>query len=103
MSIKQGANYKWLVFFTVGLGTFMSVVDHGSVNIALPTIASHFETDLPTVQWVALGYALAISALLLPAGRLADQFGRKGVYIAGFVIFGLGRCSGGAPRPTSGS
>ena len=96
MSIKQGANYKWLVFFTVGLGTFMSVVDHGSVNIALPTIASHFETDLPTVQWVALGYALAISAFLLPAGRLADQFGRKGVYIAGFVIFGLGAVLAGS-------
>ena len=89
MSVKQRADYKWLVFFAVGMGTFMAVVDHGSVNVALPTIASHFNTDIATVQWVSLGYALGISALLLPAGRLADQFGRKEVYAAGFVLFGL--------------
>lgn len=74
----------------------MSVADHGSVNIALPTIASYFETDLPTVQWVALGYALAICALLLPAGRLSDQFGRKHAYIVGFVVFGIGAALAGA-------
>jgi len=95
VTVKQGSNYKWLVFFSVGLGTFMSVVDHGSVNIALPTIATHFKADLPTVQWVALGYALAISAFLLPAGRMADQFGRKESYIAGFVIFGVGSAAAG--------
>ena len=89
MSLKQSANYKWLVFITVGLGTFMAVADHGSVNIALPTIADKFDTDLPTVQWVTLGYALGISAFLLPAGRLADLFGRKDVYIWGFILFGL--------------
>ncbi len=49
----------------------MSVVDHGSVLVALPEIEAHFGTDLPTVQWIILGYALAISVLLLPMGRWA--------------------------------
>ena len=65
----------------------MSVVDHGSVLVALPEIESHFGTDLPTVQWVVLGYLLAISALLLPMGRLGDIVGRKQVYIGGFTVF----------------
>jgi EmrB/QacA subfamily drug resistance transporter len=89
-TILQSAGYKWWVFGAVGLGTFTSVVDHGSLNVALPTIASHFDTDLPTVQWVVVGYALTISALLLPMGRLSDIVGRKPVYVAGFALFVTG-------------
>ena len=85
--IIQSPNYKWWVFGTIAIGTFMSVVDHGSVLIALPEIESHFGTDLSTVQWVVVGYTLAISVLLLPMGRLGDIVGRKQVYIAGFAFF----------------
>ena len=46
----RGEHYKWWVFGTVAIGTFMSVVDHGSVLVALPEIEAHFGTDLPTVQ-----------------------------------------------------
>ena len=67
----------------------MTVVDQGSVLIALPEIESHFSTDLPTVQWIIIGYALAISVLLLPMGRQGDLVGRKQVYIGGLVIFVL--------------
>jgi EmrB/QacA subfamily drug resistance transporter len=41
------------------------------------------------VQWVVLGYVLAISALLLPMGRLGDIAGRKQVYVTGLIIFTL--------------
>jgi EmrB/QacA subfamily drug resistance transporter len=81
------ARSKWWVFGALGIGTFLSVVDHGSVLVALPTIERHFGTDLSTVQWVIVGYALTISVLLLPMGRLGDMIGRKQVYIAGFTIF----------------
>ena len=89
MRLKQSANYKWIVFLTVGLGTFMSVVDHGSINLALPSISGQFGTDLANVQWVVLGYALAVSIFLLPAGYMADRFGRKETYVWGFMIFAV--------------
>ena len=57
--------YKYWAFGAVAIGMFASVVDHGSVNVALPTIAGHFSSDFATVQWVTIGYALTISALLL--------------------------------------
>lgn len=88
-SLAQRPSYKWWVFATIAIGTFMSVVDHGSVLVALPEIEAHFQSDLPTVQWVVVGYALAISVLLLPMGRLGDMLSRKWVYVAGFVIFVL--------------
>ena len=72
---------------TIGLGIFVSVADHGSVAVALPSIANEFGTDLPTVQWVMIAYALTISSLPLPMGRLSDIVGRKRLYIVGFTIF----------------
>jgi EmrB/QacA subfamily drug resistance transporter len=36
---------------------------------------------------VVIGYALAISVLLLPVGRLADLVGRKRVYIVGLLVY----------------
>ena len=90
------SHYKWLAFFALAIGTFTSVADHGSVIVALPSIALHFGTDLPTTQWVLIGYSLAVSALLLPAGRLSDIIGRKQVYIAGFTIFVVGAALAGS-------
>ena len=97
--IKGSSNYKWWVFSTIGIGTFLSVIDHGSVLVALPSIERHFGSDLPTVQWIVLGYALAISVLILPMGRLGDIIGRRQVYISGMVIFVIAAgLAGAAPN-----
>jgi EmrB/QacA subfamily drug resistance transporter len=83
-------NYKYWAFGAIALGLFGSVLGHGSLNVALPSIAGDFNTKLPSVQWVVIAYVLTIAALLLPMGRLADLVGRKKVYIAGSLVFVLG-------------
>ena len=89
-TVVRGANYKYWAFGAIAIGNLASVVDHGSVAVALPRIVEHFQTDLPSAQWVVIGYALVVSALLLPMGRLADLVGRKKVYISGSLVFVLG-------------
>ncbi len=85
--ISNSPKYKWWVFATIGVGIFFSVVDHGSVQIALPDIEAYYNSDLPTVQWVVVAYSLTISVLLLPMGRFGDIFGRKRVYVTGLAIY----------------
>ena len=85
--LNTRSSYKWWVFGAIAVGSFLSVIDYGSVLVALPAIETYFDSDLPTVQWVVIGHALVISILLLPMGRLGDMVGRKRVYVAGFVIF----------------
>lgn len=85
-AVADSPRYKWWVFAAVGLGTFTGVMTFGSVNVALPTIADHFGSDLPTIQWVVIAQTLTISALLLPMGRLSDLVGRKSVYITGLLL-----------------
>ena len=98
---QSNSKYKYWVFFALAIGLFASVVDHGSVNVALPSIASALHIDLPSVQWVVIGFALVISALLLPMGRLSDLIGRKRVYILGSLVMLLGAVGAGlAPNLT---
>ena len=88
--------YKYWALGAIAVGMMGSTVDQGSVNIALPTIAGRFQTDLPTVQWVIIGYTLTITALLLPMGRLADLIGRKKVYLIGSLAFVVGAMASGS-------
>ena len=81
---------KWKALIAVACGTFMATLDSSIVNIGLPTLTKEFSTDLATVKWVVVAYLLTISCLILPAGRISDQMGRRKTFVAGFAIFGLG-------------
>ncbi|BDG60776.1 MFS transporter [Caldinitratiruptor microaerophilus] len=93
-----GAGEKWFVLGVVGVGTFMSALDGSVVNIAIPLIQRHYGATIGDVSWVVTAYLLAISSLLLAFGRLGDMWGYKGVYSAGYAVFGAGSLlSGLAP------
>ncbi len=93
--ITRSTNYKWWVFASVALGLFLTVTDQSGVNIALPTIAQHFGADLPTAQWIALGFTLSTSVMFMPVGRLSDIFGRAHVFMLGFGVFVVAAVLGG--------
>ena len=86
----------WACLGVAATGTFMATLDGGIVNVALPTIADRFGTDLPVAQWVVSIYLLAIACLLPAFGRLGDMTGRKSKYRLGFLIFTLASALCGA-------
>jgi EmrB/QacA subfamily drug resistance transporter len=79
----------WWPLVAVCLGTFMLLVDVTIVNVALPPIAASLGTSFGALQWVIDGYALALAALLMVTGTLADRFGRRRVYVVGLVVFAI--------------
>jgi EmrB/QacA subfamily drug resistance transporter len=79
---------KWRVTLIVGAGVFMSSLDLFIVNIAFPAIGRHFGgASLSSLSWVLSAYAIVFAALLVPAGRWADAFGRKRAFLLGLAIF----------------
>ena len=94
LTSTQADRYKWWVFGVVSIGLFMVVLDASGMNVALPSVARDFNTDLPTVQWVVLGHNLVVTALLLPLGRLADLIGRKRIYVGGMLFYFAGAALG---------
>jgi EmrB/QacA subfamily drug resistance transporter len=53
----------------------------------LHTIGAHLHHSLSDVAWVLNAYALFFGALLVPAGRFRDKYGRKNVFILGLAVF----------------
>jgi EmrB/QacA subfamily drug resistance transporter len=79
---------KWQVSSIVVAGVFMASLDLFIVNIAFPAISRHFGgTTVGSLSWVLSGYAIVFAALLVPAGRWADAFGRKRAFLLGLGIF----------------
>lgn len=81
---------KWQVSLVVVAGVFMSSLDLFIVNIAFPAISRHFGgASLSSLSWVLSAYAIVFAALLVPAGRWADAFGRKRAFLLGLGVFVL--------------
>ena len=81
---------KWRVTLIVVAGVFMASLDLFIVNIAFPEIAKDYDgVSLPTLSWVLNAYAIVFAALLVPAGRWADAFGRRRIFLTGLVVFAL--------------
>ncbi len=84
------------VLVIVCAGVVMASLDLFIVNVALPQIASDLrEPSLGTLSWVLNGYAIIYAALLVLAGRLADQRNRKSGFLLGVAIFTAGSAACG--------
>jgi EmrB/QacA subfamily drug resistance transporter len=89
-SAARRISRKWRVSLIVSAGVFMSSLDLFIVNIAFPSIARHFGgASLSSLSWVLSAYAIVFAALLVPAGRWADAFGRKRAFLLGLGVFTL--------------
>ncbi len=65
----------------------MTLLDVSIVNTALPAIRADLDLSPGELQWVLSGYALTFGLLLVPAGRVGDARGRRGVFIVGVAAF----------------
>ncbi|MBN9413125.1 MAG: MFS transporter [Candidatus Paracaedimonas acanthamoebae] len=84
------------MLLTIGMLVFLLNIDYTAVNLALLPISTVINWDLNSLQWLLSGYVLTWGAVVVPAGRLADLYGRRNVLIAGLSIFMLGSILTGA-------
>ena len=68
----------------------MATLDASAVNVSLPSLAVELNATFDAIQWVALGYLLVITGMLLPIGRAADTLGRRRLFLAGLIVFVIG-------------
>jgi len=87
---------RWWILAVLGIAQLMVVLDTTIVNIALPHAQTSLHFSDSQRQWVITAYSLAFGSLLLLGGRLADDFGRKRVFLTGVIGFALASAVGGA-------
>lgn len=78
---------SWIVLIAIGVLIFLINIDYTAVNLTFVPIAEEINTDLNSLQWLLSAYVLVWAALVIPAGRMADLFGKRRCLISGLVIF----------------
>jgi EmrB/QacA subfamily drug resistance transporter len=80
----------------LALSVLLSALGTSIANVALPTLAQVFDASFSAVQWVVLAYLLAITTLVISAGRLGDMAGRRRLLIIGIILFIASSLAAGA-------
>ena len=87
-STGDGHPRRQLVLVVLCAVAFMAQFDLFVANIALPSIGRTFTGQgLGALSWVLNAYAIVFAAFLVPAGRLADHFGRRRFLLGGVAVF----------------
>ena len=92
---RYGARYKWLVLFTVMIGTIASILAATIVNVAVPAISRHFEVSQAQVQWVSAGFMLSVTMSMLLTPWLLQRYGLRRTYSVVVSVLSLGALAGG--------
>jgi EmrB/QacA subfamily drug resistance transporter len=71
------------------LGSFVAFLDMSVVNVALPAIRTDLGGGIAAQQWIVDAYLVTLGSFILLAGSLSDLFGRKRVFAAGLIGFGV--------------
>jgi EmrB/QacA subfamily drug resistance transporter len=72
---------------SLSLSMLLSSLATSIANVGLPKLAQVFNASFGQVQWIVLAYLLAITTLIVSAGRLGDIIGRRRLLLAGIALF----------------
>lgn len=83
----EDKQHKSSTLFITTLTSFLIPFMGSSISVALPSIGLEFSMDAIMLSWIATAYILAAAMFLVPFGRLADIYGRRGIFISGAFVF----------------
>ena len=81
------AGKRWWALVALSVAVLAVGVDLTVLNVALPTLARSLHASTSQLQWFVDSYSLVLAGLLLPAGLLADRYGRKRLLLVSLAVF----------------
>ncbi len=93
---EQGsdAHLGW-VLAVCCIAQFMVILDLSIINVALPSIQLSLGFPSAELQWVIDAYTITFAGFLLFAGRMADHYGQRLMFVIALVAFSLASLVGG--------
>ncbi|QBJ08955.1 MFS transporter [Rahnella aquatilis] len=77
------------VLFTVCLAAVILPLNFVSGAVATPAIARELGGSAQALSWITNSFMLTFGCFLMAAGALADELGRKKVFVSGVSLFAL--------------
>jgi EmrB/QacA subfamily drug resistance transporter len=91
VSVRTTERSRWITFAVCAAAAYITTLDLSIVNVAFPEILREFEgTTRADVSWVVTVYNIFFGSFLVVAGKIADQVGRKRVFLSGVGVFAVG-------------
>lgn len=78
-----------LLIVSLLIGSFLSTLNLTNINIALPTLMTHYNTDMATVQWVIVGFMLTNGLVMPTIGYFTDRFGGRNLFTFGLLTLAV--------------
>ncbi|GLY30470.1 DHA2 family efflux MFS transporter permease subunit [Kineosporia sp. NBRC 101731] len=85
----RGAPHRWWALATLSFSLLVVMCDTSVANVALPAIVRGTDATSAQLQWIVNSYVIVFAGLIMTAGALGDRFGRKGVMLIGYGVFGV--------------
>jgi MFS transporter, putative metabolite:H+ symporter len=79
--------YIWFLAFLAAMAWFVESIDIGAMGVVLPTLKKLLGLTPSQVGLLAVASTIGIVVGLIPAGRIADRYGRKAVLVWGVIIY----------------
>lgn len=87
----------WTIFWIASMAVFLVSIDTTVLYAAFNKILLSFPESSPAeVSWVLNAYTIVYATMLIPAGGIADKFGRKKIFMLGVLLFLLASLACGA-------
>lgn len=78
------------VLLPLALAQFICSFAGSNMNVMINDISEDLDTSVQGVQVAITIFLLVMAALMIPAGKLTDKYGRKRCFTVGLVIYGVG-------------
>src|SRR5215470_10615239 len=88
--VAVGRGRRGLMLAVCCLSLFMVGLDNTIVNVGLPDIGRDLDAGVSGLQWTIAAYTIALAALLMFSGAVADRIGRRTIFQVGLSLFTLG-------------
>ena len=89
-AVDTTVSSPWPTFALCALGAYITTLDLSIVNVAFPEILTDFGVSRADASWIVTAYNICFAGLLIVSGKVADQLGRRRMFLAGVAVFGLG-------------
>jgi EmrB/QacA subfamily drug resistance transporter len=81
--------HAWVALTLCSVSALMVGMSVTGLNLLFEDIGKEYHASRSTLSWSLSGYSIALAALLLVGGRMADRLGRLKVFRAGLAVFTL--------------
>lgn len=87
---QENPTARYVVLIIVCISSFLTPVSLSGSFVAVPAISEDLHVSAVYASWIPASFLLSNLLMMLPAGRLADQYGRKRIFLSGGVLFSVG-------------